>query len=234
MKEAGCDGGDMWSPQGRDLEAIRREAEKHDFPIVYFACGDLLPPLNDRSRQNELVAGFRTLADAADTLGCGMINTSAGNVLRGVTRSEQAAAIIEGLRVLAPEAERRGKLLLVEMWNSRVDHPGCFLDNSEETATIIRAVDRPPVKALFDIYHTGIMEGNIIEKIRANIDIIAHFHAAGIPGRHEPEFGEQNYPVICRAIEELGFSGYMGLEYTPTCDSADSLKRTLKYMRGEG
>lgn len=121
-------------------------------------------------------------------------------------------------------------MLVLELLNSEVNHPGYFLDNSDEMAAILRGVDHPNVKALYDIYHAGIMEGNVIEKIRTNIDIIGHFHAAGIPGRHEMTDGEQNYPVICRAIDDLGFEGFLGLEYRPLKNSKVSLVETREWL----
>jgi len=71
------------------------------------------------------------------------------------------------------------------------------------------------VKILFDIYHVQIMEGNLINNIRANIDRIGHFHVGDVPGRHEPGTGEIDYRNVFRAIYDLGdrYPGYVALEY---------------------
>ena len=63
-----------------------------------------------------------------------------------------------------------------------------------------------------------------------NIDIIGHFHSAGVPGRAELFDTEINYPVIIRKIEELEYKGCFGLEYFPRLDDEESLKRTLEYL----
>ena len=47
---------------------------------------------------------------------------------------------------------------------------------------------------LFDCYHMQIMEGDLVSHIKRNIDVIGHFHSAGVPGRHELFTGETNYP----------------------------------------
>jgi len=106
-----------------------------------------------------------------------------------------------------------------------VDHPGYFLDSAKEEAKIIREINHPNVRLLYDIYHMQIMEGSIISTIEKNIDIIGHFHAAGVPGRGELYLGELNYPCIIKRIDELGYDGYIGLEYFPSIDSEASLRR---------
>ena len=68
------------------------------------------------------------------------------------------------------------------------------------------------------------MEGNIIPSITANLEHIAHLHAAGHPGRHELQYGENDYRVIMRAVDAAGYTGAIGLEYRPTLDPVESLK----------
>ena len=80
---------------------------------------------------------------------------------------------------------------------------------------------------LYDVYHMQIMEGNIISHIERHIDIIGHFHAAGIPGRNELYLGELNYKDIIKRIEELDYDGAFGMEYFPTIDNRESLRNIL-------
>ena len=75
-----------------------------------------------------------------------------------------------------------------------------------------------------------IMEGNIISTLKKNIDLVGHFHSAGVPGRHELYSGELNYKNIITAIENMGYSNYFGLEYWPSIDDIKSLKHTKKYL----
>ena len=91
----------------------------------------------------------------------------------------------KGLKRVAPIAEEAGITIVLELLNSAVNHHDYYIDNSEDMAAVLWAVNSPNVKGLYDIYHAGIMEGNVTEKILTNLDIIGHFHAAGIPGRHE-------------------------------------------------
>ena len=75
-----------------------------------------------------------------------------------------------------------------------------------------------------------IMEGDLVNHIKRNIDVIGHFHSAGVPGRHELFGGETNYPFLLRQIEQLGYQGVFGLEYAPAMDDEASLKQTLAYL----
>ena len=83
---------------------------------------------------------------------------------------------------------------------------------------------------LYDIYHMGIMGGNIIDFLRHNIKRIGHFHLAAIPGRHEPKRGETNYPFLLEEIDKLGYEGYIGLEYMPLLPHRESLLETREYL----
>ena len=156
-----------------------------------------------------------------------------GNTLPRVPASLQNKAILDGLRRLVPVAEKYKVTIVIEMLNSLYDHPGYYLDSTDLMINLVRAVGHPRIKALYDIYHAGVMRGNIIEDIRGGMDAIGHFHLAGIPGRHEPKSGEQNYPFICRAIDELGYAGYMGMEYAPLKDSTASLIETRNWIQGK-
>jgi hydroxypyruvate isomerase len=91
-------------------------------------------------------------------------------------------------------------------------------------------VGSPNVKLLFDIYHTQIMEGNLISNIRSNIDRIGHFHVGDVPGRHEPGTGEINYRNVFKAIYELGerYQGYVGLEYGHVAPLEENLAAVRK------
>ncbi len=124
--------------------------------------------------------------------------------------------------------EKENIILVLEPLNTLIDHPGYFLDSAKEGVKIIREIDRPNIRLLYDIYHMQIMEGNIISTIEENIDIIGHFHAAGVPGRHELYSGELNYPNIIKRIDELGYKGCIGLEYFPSINSAESLRKIKK------
>jgi hydroxypyruvate isomerase len=95
---------------------------------------------------------------------------------------------------------------------------------------VLEAVEHPNAKMLYDIYHMQIMAGNILDFVGRNLKHIGHFHIAGVPGRHEPDACELNYPYIVREIQKMGYKGHFGLEYWPTVDPEQSLERTRRYL----
>ena len=84
-------------------------------------------------------------------------------------------------------------------------------------------VGSPFLKILFDLYHVQIMEGNLIETLRANIAAIGHFHVGDVPGRHEPGTGEINYENVFRAIRQTNYEGFVAMEYVPLRDAMATL-----------
>ena len=114
--------------------------------------------------------------------------------------------------------------LVFEPLNVLVDHPGYYLTQSSEAFDITMAVSSPHVKVLFDIYHQQITEGDVISSITANIEKIGHFHAAGVPGRHELSTSELNYVEIFKAIDATSYSGAVGFEYYPEQDPLSGIQ----------
>ena len=130
------------------------------------------------------------------------------------------------LELLSREAESAGVTLLLELLNSKVDHPDYQCDHTTWGVEVVSAVDSPRARLLYDIYHMQVMEGDVIQTIRDNHRWIGHYHTAGVPGRNEiDETQELNYAAICSAIAETGFSGYVGQEFLPTGDWKLALQR---------
>jgi hydroxypyruvate isomerase len=143
----------------------------------------------------------------------------------GLDDATGAEITAEGLRRVAPAAEAAGVTLVLELLNSKVDHPDYQCDHTAWGAQVCRAVGSPRVKLLYDIYHMQIMEGDIIRTIREYGDLVGHYHTAGNPGRHElDETQELYYPPIVRAIADTGYAGYLGQEFIPTGDPVAALR----------
>ena len=145
----------------------------------------------------------------------------------------QKVLLLENLKRAAEMAEEAGVTIVLEALNSLYDHKGYYLDSSYVGFEIIKAVNSPAIKLLYDCYHMQLMEGNLINQIRSNIDYIGHFHSAGVPGRHELHKGETNYPYVIKAIEDAGYDRYFGFEYWPTYDNEKSLRDVLAYVKGQ-
>ena len=168
----------------------------------------------------------------AKRIGCRSLISGSGNKVPGLAREKALDSMTEGLALLAPVCQRNGITLIVEPFNSRVDHPDYFLDDPETCVDVLRRVNSPAVKMLFDIYHMQIMHGDILSFVKQNLPYIGHFHVAGVPGRHEPVPSELDYAFILKQIDAMGYTGYFGLEYWPTGDAAASLLATRRALLG--
>jgi hydroxypyruvate isomerase len=136
-----------------------------------------------------------------------------------------AANTAQNLRKLAPLAESAGVTLVLELLNSKVDHPDYQCDHTAWGVSVIEMVQAPNVRLLYDIYHMQIMEGDIIRTIQAQYRHFGHYHTAGNPGRHEIDTTQElNYPAIARAIAATGYEGYLGQEFIPLTDPIQALR----------
>lgn len=172
------------------------------------------------------VESFREAVAAAKALGVPNIIATTGNERADISREKQFDICIGTLKELSNIAENEGVMIVVEPLNVLVDHKGHFLRTTEDAAKIIKAVDSPNCKILFDIYHQQITEGNVIRNIKENIDLIGHFHIADNPGRKQPGTGELNYSNIFSAIQETGYNGWLAFE----CGSTVGLEQLMKDM----
>lgn len=154
-----------------------------------------------------------------------------GNMVDGMKNEQMMQSVMDGLKATVELAENAGITLLLEPLNTTYDHPGYWLTSSDKGAEICRKLGSARMKMLYDCYHMQIMEGDLVKHIERNIDVIGHFHSAGVPGRNELYKGETNYPFVMNQIEKLGYKGIFGLEYMPSIDDEESLRETLKYLQ---
>lgn len=230
VKEAGLNAFEFWGWANKDLPAIAKKRAELGLDLAAF-CVVAEKPLVDPDGTEVWVKGAEESIAKAVEMGCPTLITTVGNELP-IPRETQHASIVKGLKAIAPKAEAAGITLVVEPLNLLVDHAGYYLATSAEGFEIIREVNSPRVKLLFDIYHQQITEGNLIQNITNNVDLIGHFHMADVPGRHEPLTGEINYENVFRAIAETDYAGYVGMEFKPTGDHLAACKTTMKLAGG--
>jgi len=137
-------------------------------------------------------------------------------------------ACVEVLRTLAPHAEDAGVTLVLELLNSRIDHPGYQADRTDWGVGVVEAVASARVKLLYDVYHMQIMEGDLIRTIGRQQAHIAHYHTAGNPGRHDLDDQQEiQYGPVLRAIRDTEFGGFVAHEFIPSGDPVTALRRTF-------
>lgn len=231
-RAAGFEYGEIWGWRGRDLRALRDRAADQGFQIVSLSAMDPVPGFNDRGMHPRLQYEVRAAMDAAETLGCKQLIVMGGAAVTGVPFRAQLDAIAGGLRPLAREAQRRGMFLALEALNSRISYPGYFLDGSERQFAVVKKVGHAGLRAVYDLFHAGVMEGDHTRTLLAHLPHVASLQLAGVPHRNEPYLGEIHAPAILRALDDAGFEGWLTLEYKPSIDSDESLARSLAWLRG--
>jgi hydroxypyruvate isomerase len=196
--------------------------------MAYGGGGSIANGLNVKANHDEIVRNFERVIPKLASLKFPNVITFFGNK-RGMPDTEAIANCVEGLNRVKKVAEDNGVTICVELLNSKVDHKDYQGDHTAFGVEVVKAVNSPRVKLLYDIYHMQIMEGDVIRTIRDNKDWIAHFHTGGVPGRHElDDRQELNWRAIATAIADTGYQGYMAHEFVPTRDPLMSLREAVK------
>ncbi len=224
------------APEMKDFDRLAELNARHGLVTAGFVFnhpdGGIVASLIDEKDRPRLLDSIEGMIGLAKKIGCRSFISGSGNKVPGLKREKALESMTAGLSALAKVCERNGITLMLEPFNSRVDHPDYFLDDPQTCVEVLRAVGSPNVKMLFDIYHMQIMDGNILSFVKRNLASIGHFHVAGVPGRHEPVPCELDYAFILKEIDAMGYAGYFGLEYWPTIEPGQSLERTKRALTG--
>jgi hydroxypyruvate isomerase len=185
----------------------------------------------DPAHREAFLADVRNAVVYARKLEIPQIILMSGNAIAGRTHDEQYASLLEGAKRAGDLAADAKLTMIVEPLNSLVNHKGFFLTTCTEGLKLIREVDNPHVRLLFDLYHEQVQQGNVIHTLTEAAPEVAVFHVADNPGRNDPGTGEMNYSNIYKAIQKAGFGGYLTMEYLPLGDQAASLTKAVDGFR---
>jgi hydroxypyruvate isomerase len=211
--------------------------QEHGLACAIARSHGFVEGMNHTAQHERCLATLRRSIDAAARFGVPNVITFTGYATTdaGTVGPEQGMRnCVTGFKQIIPYAEKAGVNLCLEMLNSRVDehmkgHPGYQGDDIEYCLDIVRQVDSPHMKLLFDIYHVQIMHGDVIRRVRECAPWIGHVHTAGNPGRRELDDQQEiNYPPIMRALLETGYPGYVGQEFIPTTDPRAGLEQAVR------
>jgi hydroxypyruvate isomerase len=165
------------------------------------------------SDREELLRDLRDTVPVAKRVGAGFVLVTPGQFDPGVEPAYQMANAIENLRAAVKVVEPHGITMLVEPLNPWANHPGAFVTKASQLFELVRAVDSPSFKMLFDLYHLQISEGNLIANIDRTWPAIGYFQSGDVPGRNEPGTGEINYSNVFAHIYKKGYRGIVGTEH---------------------
>lgn len=194
----------------------------------YAGGGDIGKALNRVENHAAIEAAFRTNIPLAAKSGVPNVITFSGN--RGAMGDEEGARnTITGLNRVRKIAEDHGVTICMELLNSKRDHHDYMCDHTNWGVRVVQEVNSPNVKLLYDIYHMQIMEGDLIDTIRGNMQWIGHFHTGGVPGRHELDGTQEvQWDGVMRGIADAGFKGYVAHEFVPAGDALESLRKAAE------
>jgi hydroxypyruvate isomerase len=176
-------------------------------------------------REKDFEAALEKALHYAQVLGCRTIHAMAGLAEPGVKTDATYRA---NLKTAATAAKKRGVTVVIEPINHR-DIPGFYLNTVGQAAKAIEAVGADNLHIQFDFYHCQITEGALAMRFQEHFRQVGHIQIAGVPGRHEPDVGEINYPYVFEQIDALGYGGHIGCEYKPQDGTVAGLGWAKRY-----
>lgn len=229
-KEGGVTAVEFWSWPNKDIQRVKEELEKNELDFAAFTMSsrneafskELGHGILNAGRKREFLAAieenipvYRELNAAAMIVLIGQDN--------GTGYEKQVENVKECLAAAAPLVEKENVNLVVEPLNT-TERPNYVLPRSKEVFEILKEVNSPNIKLLFDMYHEQLMAGNLINSIRGNLPYIGHIHIADVPDRNEPGTGELNYKNIFKVLTEMNYQNYIGMEFRSTQDAAGTVQ----------
>ena len=193
--------------------------------------GTIESGLNRAENHDRIEAEILSNLELAERWGIPLLICFSGSRVE-LTDEEGVENTALGLSRVAGAAEDAGITLVLELLNSKIDHPDYQCDHTTWGLKVIERVASPRVRLLYDVYHMQVMEGDLIRTIQTQHDAFGHYHVAGNPGRHEPDRSQEiSYPAIYEAIAATGFQGFVGMEYLPRRELTESLQAALDDFR---
>lgn len=190
---------------------------------------NLVDGWNDKNNHAKLIQNYSEHIDLVSKAGYKNLIFFTGN-RRGMDDETGLKNTVEGLKQIVGLAEKKGVVLHLELFNSKINHKDYMADKSAWGVEMCKRIGSENVKLLYDIYHMQINEGDVIRTIQDFHPYFGHYHTAGVPGRHEiDETQELYYPAIMQAIVKTGFKGYVAQEFIPVAtDKIASLKDAIR------
>lgn len=171
-------------------------------------------------REQDFAAAVELAVGCASTLGAPFVHAMAGDADAGDPAARRT--LVANLRAAADRAARDDVSLLLEAINPR-DRASYFYHRVEDALSILEEVGRPNIKLMFDVYHVGVAQGDVLKRLAAVLPHVGHIQIAAVPSRAEPDEGEIAYDRVLQAIDGMGYAGWIGAEYKPRQDTEAGL-----------
>jgi hydroxypyruvate isomerase len=214
----------------------RFRAKKRELNLTVDATSGISHSLCDASQRDAFLDEVRAQLPVLEELECNKLILLSGDKVPGQSPQQMHENCVESLKRGAEIAATKNVGLLLENIDPE-ENPKYFLTSVSEGFEIIRSVGAKNLQFLYDFFHDQIAEGNLLAKLEKNLDLIGVVHIADVPGRHDPGTGEINYPNIFRKLGQLGFNGYVAMEFIPEGETVAALRAAremaMKYGRAQ-
>jgi hydroxypyruvate isomerase len=231
---------EFWTWKDRNWEGIRKAITDSGIKIAAFSGDDEYSLINpDENRQ--YAEFLRESIRKAKEVHCRYLvihsdalnrDGSAKEMVRPLSYEAKLLNMYKVLRGIAPFAEKEDVTLVLEPLNTRLGQPRAhrnyFLNYPQAAFDLTRQVGSDKVKVLYDIYHMQLMAGNIVKTLAENMDQLGYIHLADVPGSHEPGTGELHCSNILKALDSMGYTGFVGFELLPS----ETDEKAFKAIRG--
>lgn len=217
---------EMFTTDGRDVASLASALADNGAELVTLLA-DPRTRLYDKGTHADFQAIFRKAAEDAVALGCRRVVVGSGPGVPFMKRAAQLANVAEAVAGIMPVAEELGVTAILEAVNTRVDHPGVLFSRTEDAIAVIRAVNSPRVRLLYDMYHSIVEGEDPAEELAAHVDVIEHVQIADAPGRGEPGTGGLDWAALLGLVRKSGYAGLIGVECYPSLSSTPEALRQI-------
>jgi len=229
---------EFWDWKNKNLEELRRVADDLGLTVSAFS-GNRQWTLIQPSHREALLDELKRSIDAAVQLSCPYLmlltdrlldDGSAAPVAQQLTGHDKLRSAVDSLAAISELANAANVTFVLEPLNTKLDHPGCFLNSSSLGFEIVKRTDAKNIRLLYDVYHMSVMGEDVVAALESGFDWLSYVHLADMPGRHEPGSGVIDFATIIAALQRLGYAGRAGLEFSPSLDSREAAAKAHEYL----
>lgn len=227
-KAAGLDLAEFHLWRDKPIDALAQALAETGMRLTG-VCVDPRRSIVDPAEREEMVAAVRETIVATARLGRPNLIVASGFRIEGLSEEEHFANAVAALRAAADLAEAAGVTLLLEPLNTRL-FAAMYLVSTRLGLDLVEAVNSPNLRLLYDVWHSAVMGEDMAEVLAGRIHLVAHVQVADMPDRNEPGTGSLDWSAVVQILQDLGYSGAIGLEYFPTLPMDQSLALTRQKL----
>jgi hydroxypyruvate isomerase len=218
----------LW--RDKPIERIRRALDETGLVLTSF-CVDPRRSIVDPNERDAFLEALRDSIEPAHQLGCQQMIIASGFLMEAVSAEEHYERALASLTEAAAMSSDNGITLLLEPLNTRVDHPGMYLDSVATGLDLVDAVNSPGLKLVYDAYHSSVMGDDFTVVLAGRMGSVAHIQIADMPGRGAPGTGAIDWQAVLAMLDAQGYSGAIGLEFKLNeLTSQDAVRATRRAL----